>query len=89
MGNDQQRPHCQPGCDRLDGHDGRDPGACMKNGQELAPETRTVFRYELDRLLAVATLYLDAFAPDEATTLPGKLMLQDVEDVVAKYGRRY
>ena len=23
------RPHCLPGCERIDGHDGRDPGACM------------------------------------------------------------
>jgi hypothetical protein len=29
------RPHCLPGCGRLDGHDGRDPGACMKDGAEL------------------------------------------------------
>ena len=26
------RAWCLPGCDRLDGHDGRDTGACMKNG---------------------------------------------------------
>ena len=26
------RPHCLPGCDRLDGHDGRDDGACMGPG---------------------------------------------------------
>jgi hypothetical protein len=24
--------HCLPGCDRLDGHDGRDAGACMGAG---------------------------------------------------------
>jgi hypothetical protein len=24
-----ERPHCLPGCKRIDGHDGRDPGACM------------------------------------------------------------
>lgn len=29
------RPHCLPGCDRLDGHDGRDPGACMSGGIPL------------------------------------------------------
>lgn len=29
------RPHCLPGCERLDGHDGRHPGACMKDGAEL------------------------------------------------------
>lgn len=31
------RPYCLPGCDRLDGHDGRDPGACMRDGTVLSP----------------------------------------------------
>jgi len=31
------RPHCLPGCNRLDGHDGRDPGACMGEGGVLKP----------------------------------------------------
>lgn len=31
------RPWCLPECDRLDGHDGRDPGACMKGAAELTP----------------------------------------------------
>ena len=83
------RPHCLPGCDRLDGHDGRDPGACMKDGAELAPEQVTITRYELDRLLAVATLYEAAFTPDELMTLPQKLALQEVEGILEKYGRRY
>jgi hypothetical protein len=26
------RPYCLPGCNRLDGHDGRDAGACMGPG---------------------------------------------------------
>jgi len=25
----RQLRHCLPGCERIDGHDGRDPGACM------------------------------------------------------------
>jgi hypothetical protein len=29
------RPHCLPGCDRLDGHDGRDFGVCMRDGHAL------------------------------------------------------
>ena len=49
----------------------------------------TVPQYELDLLLAVATLYVDAFEPDEMLTLPGKLLLQDVEVILARYGRRY
>lgn len=31
------RPYCLPGCDRLDGHDGRDAGACMTAGEVLTP----------------------------------------------------
>ena len=30
-----ERPYCLPGCDRLDGHDGRDAGACMRDGEVL------------------------------------------------------
>jgi hypothetical protein len=46
-------------------------------------------RYELDLLLAVATLYVDAFAGSEMMTLPGKLLVQDVEKILERYGRRY
>jgi hypothetical protein len=49
----------------------------------------TVPRYELDLLLAVATIYVDAFGPDEMLTLAGKLLLQDVEAILDRYGRRY
>jgi hypothetical protein len=54
-----------------------------------APESVTLPRHEFDTLLAVATMYIDAFAPDEMMTLPAKLMLQDVEAIVERYGRRY
>lgn len=83
------RPHCLPGCERLDGHDGRDAGACMKDCAELAPEQVTIARYELDYLLAAATVYVKAFEPDEMMTLPGKMMLQEVEGILEKYGKRY
>lgn len=56
------------------------------------PETDeqvTLPRGELDTLLAVATLYLESFTDDELMTLPEKMTHQDVEAVVAKYGRRY
>lgn len=49
----------------------------------------TIPQYELDLLLAVATLYVDAFGPDEMMTLAGKLLLQDVEAILDTYGRRY
>jgi hypothetical protein len=31
----RSRKHCVIGCDRLDGHDGRDAGACMENGSAI------------------------------------------------------
>ena len=37
------RPHCLPGCNRLDGHDGRDDGACMGPGSEVL---RGVYTYD-------------------------------------------
>jgi hypothetical protein len=53
------------------------------------PERVSVPRHELDRLLAVATMYVDAFEPDEMMTLPQKLALQDVEAILERHGRRY
>ena len=52
-------------------------------------ESVTLPRYELDHLLAVATMYIDAFEPDELMSLPAKLRLQEVEAIVERYGRRY
>jgi hypothetical protein len=52
-------------------------------------KTVTIPRYHLDQLLAAATIYIEAFAPDELMTLPGKLQLQEIEAVVETYGRRY
>lgn len=51
-------------------------------------ESVPVPRYELDQLLAVATMYVDSFQEDELMTLPEKLALQEVEAILAKYGRR-
>ena len=48
-------------------------------------ELVTLPRWELDHLLAVAGIYLGAFAEDELITLPQKMMLQEVEGIVAKY----
>ena len=31
------RPYCLPGCNRLDGHDGTNVGACMSGGRVLYP----------------------------------------------------
>lgn len=55
----------------------------------MEPENVAIPRYELDQLLAVATMYVDAFSPDEMMTLPEKLALQDVEAILERYGRRY
>ncbi|MFF7949122.1 hypothetical protein [Streptomyces griseorubiginosus] len=53
----------------------------------FTPDDRqAIDRSELDTLLGVARLYVDAFGEDEMMTLPEKLALQDVEAIVAKYG---
>lgn len=44
---------------------------------------------DLAVLLAVATFYIESFAEDELMTLPERMRLQQVEDVVEHYGRRY
>lgn len=54
-----------------------------------ADEQVTVPRYDFDVLLAVATLYVNAFSDDEMMTLPEKMRLQEVEDVLERHGRRY
>jgi hypothetical protein len=69
----------------------RDPEAEVQRlaDQRAGRERVLLSRRDLDILLAVATLYVDSFNPDEAVTLPQKLVLQDVEDVVQRHGRRY
>jgi len=68
-----------------------DPEAEVRRlaGERARLENASVPRRDLDVLLAVATLYIDAFSPDEMMTLPEKLRLQDVEEVVKRHGRRY
>jgi hypothetical protein len=44
---------------------------------------------EVGQLLAVATLYVDAFTQDETMTLPERLRLQEIEDLLDRHGRRY
>ncbi len=49
MSDNPGRPHCLPGCGRLDGHDGRDPGACMKDGAVLVSDAEFRERFEMAR----------------------------------------
>jgi len=44
---------------------------------------------DLDTLLAVATMYIDAFSEAERMSLTERMRLQEVEDVVERHGRRY
>jgi hypothetical protein len=44
---------------------------------------------EIDALLAVATLYVDAFKDDDAMTMPERMRLQEIEDILDRHGRRY
>jgi len=50
----------------------------------LSWEGAVLPRHELDTLLAVARLYVNAFDPDERMSLPERLALQQVEDIVAR-----
>lgn len=43
----------------------------------------------IEPLLAVATLYVESFAQDEAMSLTERMRLQEIEDVLARNGRRY
>lgn len=52
-------------------------------------EMVTVPAADWSALLAVATLYVSAFTDDEAMTLPERLRLQEVEDILGRHGRRY
>lgn len=62
-----------------------------KQTAEIVAQTAEIvsLRDDLDCLLAVATLYLGAFGQDEMVTLPEKLRLQEVEEILERRGRRY
>jgi hypothetical protein len=65
-----------------------DPLAAMLGAMDEAEQV-TVDRTEWDALLAVGTLYVNAFTEEEMMTLPEKLRLQEVEAILDKHGRRY
>jgi hypothetical protein len=44
---------------------------------------------EIEALLAVATLYVEAFSEDETMSLPEKLRLQEIEKILEHHGKRY
>lgn len=52
-------------------------------------EMVTVPESDFSALLAVATLYVNAFSDDEMMTLPERMRLQEVEDILDRHGRRY
>lgn len=52
-------------------------------------ERADISQFEVDVLLSVATLYVDSFGEDEMMTLPERMRLQDVEDILERHGRRY
>lgn len=57
------------------------------SGVDPAPTTLT--DVEIAALLAVATLYVDAFKEDEAMALPERMRLQEIQDILDRHGRRY
>jgi hypothetical protein len=69
------------------------PAETVSSGPSLphldAAEQVTIPRYDLDVLLAVATMYVKAFSDNEMMTLPERMRLQEVEALVGHYGERY
>jgi hypothetical protein len=49
----------------------------------------TLTEAEIEALLAVATMYVDAFKDDDAMTLPERMRLQEIEDILNRHGCRY
>jgi hypothetical protein len=49
----------------------------------------TISGADFSALLAVATMYVNAFSEDEMMTLPEKLRLQEIEAILERHGRRY
>ena len=52
-------------------------------------EPLTLTDAEIGQLLAVATMYVDAFKDDDAMSLPELARLQEIEDILDRHGRRY
>ena len=67
----------------------RSPGRANPGVTEVAPGRVAISKQDFEMLLAVATMYVEAFEPDEKMTLVERLRLAQVEDLLAKYGRRY
>jgi predicted metal-binding protein len=56
----------------------------------MSYEFMDLTQHETDVLLAVATLYVDAFDDEnEMMTLPERMSLQEVEKILDRHGRRY
>lgn len=66
----EPRPYCLPGCNRLDGHDGREPWACIGEGGEvLRPGPLDLVRRHPDIPVAIplrndGVLVYDAVLPE-------------------------
>jgi hypothetical protein len=78
------------------------PAAGMINAESMADaiiearraaagdaEMVAVPKYDFEGLLAVATLYVEMIPDDAMMTLPEKMRLQEIEDIVERYGKRY
>lgn len=53
------------------------------------PADPMISSLEIDALLAVATLYVESFRDSDAMTLPERMRLQQIEDILDRHGRRY
>lgn len=64
-------------------------GARQVTAEHALSQENDSLRADLGQLLAVATVYLESFTDEDRMSLPEKLRLQEVEDVVKRRGKRY
>jgi hypothetical protein len=50
----------------------------------VAERIAEALRPDMDQLLAIAKLYVDAFSEDELMTLPERMRLQQIEDILLR-----
>lgn len=66
------------------------PGATLQQARPaIAAAVLKTIEADFGQLLAVATLYISAFQDDELMSLPEKLRLQEIEDIVERHRKKY
>lgn len=69
--------------------EGREGAVAAASSPGTDPQPVSIPPYDLDVLLAVATVYVDEFRPGDFMSLGERIALHEVEDILTRYGRRY